>query len=232
MNLSSKIFVTGHAGLVGSAIIRKLKASGYVNIQTATKQQLDLRNQREVNDWFSINKPEFVFIAAGKVGGILANSTYPAEFLYDNLMIAANLIESSRVHGVRKVLYLGSSCIYPKFSKQPIDESELLTGLLEQTNEAYAVSKIAGIKLCDSYRRQYGCNFISAMPTNLYGPGDNFSENTSHVIPALIKKFYDAKAQNLPYVEIWGSGTPMREFLHVDDLASACEFLMKNYLEH
>lgn len=232
MDLSSKIFVTGHAGLVGSAIIRKLNASGYRNIQTATKQQLDLRNQREVDLWFSINRPEFVFIAAGKVGGILANSTYPAEFLYDNLMIASNLIESSRTHGIEKVLYLGSSCIYPKFAKQPIDETELLTGLLEQTNEPYAISKIAGIKLCDSYRRQYGCNFISAMPTNLYGPGDNFSDNSSHVIPALIKKFYDAKAKNLPYVEIWGSGTPMREFLHVDDLASACEFLMKNYNEH
>jgi GDP-L-fucose synthase len=229
MDKHSKIFVTGHAGLVGSAIVRNLKANGYENLIYARKQELDLRNQQMVEQWFSEQKPEYVFLAAGKVGGILANSTFPGQFLYDNLLIAANTLEASRKQKVKKLLYLGSSCIYPKFANQPITESQLLTGPLEPTNEAYAISKIAGIKLCDSYRSEYGCNFISAMPTNLYGIGDNFSEQSSHVIPAMIRKFHEAKLKNESEVTIWGTGTPMREFLHVDDLAEACRFLMLKY---
>jgi GDP-L-fucose synthase len=229
MDLESKIFVTGHAGLVGSAIVRNLKANGYDNLVYASKQELDLRNQQMVEQWFSEQKPEYVFLAAGKVGGILANSTFPGQFLYDNLLIAANTLEASRKQKVKKLLYLGSSCIYPKFASQPIIESQLLTGPLEPTNEAYAIAKIAGIKLCDSYRAEYGCNFISAMPTNLYGTGDNFSEQSSHVIPAMIRKFHEAKLKNESEVTIWGTGTPLREFLHVDDLAEACRFLMLKY---
>jgi GDP-L-fucose synthase len=229
MDKQSKIFVTGHAGLVGSAIVRNLKANGYENLVYASKQELDLRNQQMVEQWFSEQKPEYVFLAAGKVGGILANSTFPGQFLYDNLLIAANTLEASRKQKVKKLLYLGSSCIYPKFASQPITESQLLTGPLEPTNEAYAIAKIAGIKLCDSYRAEYGCNFISAMPTNLYGIGDNFSEQSSHVIPAMIRKFHEAKLKNESKVTIWGTGTPMREFLHVDDLAEACRFLMLKY---
>jgi GDP-L-fucose synthase len=229
VDLQSKIFVTGHAGLVGSAIVRNLKKNGYENIITATKQELDLRNQQTVEQWFSENRPEYVFLAAGKVGGILANSTFPAQFLYDNLLIVANTLEASRKQKVKKLLYLGSSCIYPKFAIQPIVESQLLSGQLEPTNEAYAIAKIAGIKLCDSYRSEYGCNFISAMPTNLYGIGDNFSEQSSHVIPAMIRKFHEAKLKNESEVTIWGTGTPLREFLHVDDLAEACRFLMLKY---
>ena len=229
MDKQSKIFVTGHAGLVGSAIIRNLMANGYENLVYASKQELDLRNQQMVEQWFSEQKPEYVFLAAGKVGGILANSTYPGQFLYDNLLIAANTLEASRKHKVKKLLYLGSSCIYPKFASQPIVESQLLTGPLEPTNEAYAIAKIAGIKLCDSFRTEYGCNFISAMPTNLYGIGDNFSEQSSHVIPAMIRKFHEAKLKNESEVTIWGTGTPLREFLHVDDLAEACRFLMLKY---
>jgi GDP-L-fucose synthase len=229
MDPQNKIFVTGHAGLVGSAIVRNLKRNGYENVITASKQELDLRNQQMVEQWFSENRPEYVFLAAGKVGGILANSTFPGQFLYDNLLIAGNTIEASRKQKVKKLLYLGSSCIYPKLATQPIVESQLLTGPLEPTNEAYAIAKIAGIKLCDSYRTEYGCNFISAMPTNLYGIGDNFSEQSSHVIPALIRKFHDAKLKNETEVTIWGTGTPLREFLHVDDLAEACRFLMLKY---
>lgn len=229
MNKQSKIFVTGHAGLVGSAIVRNLKANGYKNLIYASKQELDLRNQQMVEHWFSVQKPDYVFLAAGKVGGILANSTFPGQFLYDNLLITANTLEASRKQEVKKLLYLGSSCIYPKFADQPIIESQLLTGPLEPTNEAYAIAKIAGVKLCDSYRTEYGCNFISAMPTNLYGIGDNFSEQSSHVIPAMIRKFHEAKISNNSKVIIWGTGTPLREFLHVDDLAEACRFLMLNY---
>lgn len=229
MDIQSKIFVTGHAGLVGSAIVRNLKQNGYENIITASKQELDLRNQHMVDKWFSEHRPESVFLAAGKVGGILANSTFPGQFLYDNLLITANTLEASRKQKVKKLLYLGSSCIYPKFATQPIIESQLLTGPLEPTNEAYAIAKIAGIKLCDSYRSEYGCNFISAMPTNLYGIGDNFSEQSSHVIPAMIRKFHEAKLKNESEVTIWGTGTPLREFLHVDDLAEACRFLMLKY---
>jgi len=229
MDLESKIFISGHAGLVGSAIVRNLKTNGYENLVYASKQELDLRNQQMVEQWFSDTKPDYVFLAAGKVGGILANSTFPGQFLYDNLLIAANTLEASRKQKVKKLLYLGSSCIYPKFASQPIIESQLLTGPLEPTNEAYAIAKIAGIKLCDSYRAEYGCNFISAMPTNLYGIGDNFSEQSSHVIPAMIRKFHEAKLKNESEVTIWGTGTPLREFLHVDDLAEACRFLMLKY---
>ena len=229
METTSKIFVSGHAGLVGSAIVRNLIKNGYKNIVYASKQDLDLRNQLMVNRWFSENNPEYVFLAAGKVGGIVANSTFPGQFLYDNLMISANVMEASRKQQVKKLLFLGSSCIYPKFAIQPIVESQLLTGALEPTNEAYAIAKIAGIKLCDFYKSEYGCDYISAMPTNLYGPGDNFSEQSSHVIPAMIRKFHEAKLKNEPTVTIWGTGTPMREFLHVDDLAEACRFLMLNF---
>jgi GDP-L-fucose synthase len=225
----ARIFVAGHRGLVGSAIVRELEARGYRNILTASRDQLDLRDQAAVNYWFRANRPDFVHLVAGTVGGILANSTRPAEFIYDNLMIHATVVHASYLYGVQKLLYLGSSCIYPRLAEQPISESELLAGPLEPTNEAYAIAKISGIKLCQSYRRQYGSNFISAMPTNLYGPHDNFDLTSSHVLPALIRKFHDAKVEGRREVEIWGSGRPRREFLHVDDLATACVFLMDHY---
>ena len=227
----SSVFVAGHAGLVGSAIIRRLEADGFANILTARREQLDLRDQAEVSHWFKANRPEYVFLVAGTVGGIMANSTRPAEFIYDNMMIHGTVVEASHTYGVRKLLYLGSSCIYPRQATQPIDELQLLTGPLEPTNEWYAIAKIAGIKLCQAYRRQYGCDFISAMPTNLYGPNDNFDLTSSHVLPALIRKFHDAKVTGSKAVEIWGTGSPMREFLHVDDLADACLFLLRNYSE-
>ena len=223
------IHVAGHRGLVGSSICRLLEAEGYRNILTATRQQLDLRDQAAVNAWFRTHRPEYVFLVAGTVGGILANSARPAEFIYDNMMIHATVVHAAYLCGVKKLLYLGSSCIYPRECPQPMPEEALLTAPLEPTNEAYAVAKIAGIKLCQAYRRQYGCNFISAMPTNLYGPNDNFDLETSHVLPALIRKFHEAKQMNEPKVEIWGSGRPRREFLHVDDLASCCLFLMEGY---
>ena len=228
---NAKIFVAGHNGMVGSAIVRKLNTNNYNNIVTRTSAKLDLRNQCDVNHFFQTEKPQYVFLAAAKVGGIQANNTYRAEFLYDNLMIAANVIHASYLHKVNKLLFLGSSCIYPKLADQPLKESSLLTGSLEPTNEPYAIAKIAGIKLCQEYRHQYKCKFISAMPTNLYGPNDNYDLNNSHVLPALIRKFHEAKLKNLPSVEVWGSGTPKREFLHVDDLADGCLFLMDNYDE-
>lgn len=225
----ARIFVAGHAGLVGSAILRRLQAEGFSTILTARRDQLDLRDQAAVNYWFRANRPDFVYLVAGTVGGIMANSTRPAEFLYDNMLIHGTVVEASHAYDTTKLLYLGSSCIYPRNSNQPITEDELLTGPLEPTNEAYALAKITGIKLCDSYRQQYGSNFISAMPTNLYGPNDNFDLNSSHVLPALIRKFHDAKLQGAAEVDIWGTGTPLREFLHVDDLADACLFLMNHY---
>jgi GDP-L-fucose synthase len=226
---SSRIFVAGHRGLVGSAILRRLEAAGFGRVLTATREQLDLRDQAAVNYWFRANRPEYVFLVAGTVGGILANSTRPAEFIYDNMMIHATVVHASHLFGVTKLLYLGSSCIYPRQVAQPMSEEALLTAPLEPTNEPYAVAKIAGIKLCESYRRQYGCDFISAMPTNLYGPHDNFDLESSHVVPALMRKFHDAKAHGVRDVTIWGSGNPRREFLHVDDLADACLFLMERY---
>ena len=229
MRKDSAIFVAGHAGLVGSAVLRRLAADGYTNLLTARREQLDLRDQAAVNYWFRAHRPEYVYLVAGTVGGIMANSTRPAEFLYDNMMIHGTVVHASHLFGVTKLLYLGSSCIYPRQATQPITEEELLTGPLEPTNEAYALAKIAGIKLCDSYRRQYGANFISAMPTNLYGPNDNFDLTSSHVLPALIRKFHDAKSAGSAQVEIWGTGSAMREFLHVDDLARACVFLMEHY---
>jgi GDP-L-fucose synthase len=225
----ARIYVAGHRGLVGSAIVRRLEAEGFTNILTATRQEVDLRDQSAVNAWFAANRPQYVYLVAGTVGGILANSTRPAEFIYDNLMMAANVIEAARANEVTKLLYLGSSCIYPREAPQPMTEDVLLTGALEPTNEPYAIAKIAGIKLCQAYRRQYGCNFISAMPTNLYGPGDNFDLESSHVMPALIRKFHEAKERGEREVEIWGTGSPRREFLHVDDLADACLFLMERY---
>lgn len=227
--IDARIFVAGHRGLVGSAIVRLLNRSGYTNLLIARRDQLDLRDQAAVNYWFRANRPEYVFLAAGTVGGILANSTHPAEFIYDNLMIHATVVHASYVYPVRRLLYLGSSCIYPREAGQPMAESALLSGPLEPTNEPYAVAKIAGIKLCEAYRRQYGCDFISAMPTNLYGPNDNFDLSSSHVLPAMIRKFHDAKLAGSGTVEIWGTGAPRREFLHVDDLAEACVFLMENY---
>jgi GDP-L-fucose synthase len=229
MEKSSKIFVAGHKGMVGSAIVRKLQSEGYNNLVLKTSALLDLRNQSQVEQFFSSEKPEYVFLAAAKVGGILANNTYRADFLYENLMIESNVIHQSYIHKIKKLLFLGSSCIYPKLAPQPLKEEYLLSGYLEETNEPYAIAKIAGIKLCENYRRQYGCDFISAMPTNLYGPNDNYDLNNSHVIPALIRKFHEAKITNKPTVEVWGSGKPMREFLHVDDLGDACLFLMQNY---
>lgn len=229
MNKDAKIFVAGHGGMVGSAIWRKLEAEGFSNLLGRRSAELDLRNQSAVEDFFQAEKPEFVFLAAAKVGGIHANDTYRAEFLYDNLMIQNNVIHQAYVHGVRKLLFLGSSCIYPKMAPQPLKEEYLLSGLLESTNEPYAIAKIAGIKMCENYRAQYGCNFISAMPTNLYGTNDNYHPENSHVLPALIRKFIEAKESGLPSVEIWGSGEPRREFLHVDDLAAASLFLMQNY---
>jgi GDP-L-fucose synthase len=228
---SVRIFVAGHRGLVGSAIMRRLDGEGYSNVLRATREQLDLRDQAAVNYWFRANRPEYVFLVAGTVGGILANSTRPAEFLYDNMMIHATVVHAAHLYGVKRLLYLGSSCIYPRECPQPMKEEHLLSGLLESTNEAYAVAKIAGIKLCQSYRKQYGCDFIAAMPTNLYGPHDNFDLTSSHVLPAMIRKFHDAKIAGRDEVVIWGTGTPRREFLHVDDLADACLFLMAHYGE-
>ncbi|MSZ37255.1 MAG: NAD-dependent epimerase/dehydratase family protein [Actinobacteria bacterium] len=229
MAKNARIYVAGHGGLVGSALMRRLTGGGFTNILTATRAELDLRDQGAVNTWFANNRPEYVFLVAGTVGGILANSTRPAEFIYDNLMIHGTVVEASHQAKVSKLLYLGSSCIYPRDATQPITEEQLLTGPLESTNEWYAVAKIAGIKLCQAYRQQYGCDFISAMPTNLYGPEDNFDLTSSHVLPALIRKFHDAKQSAGKEVEIWGTGSAMREFLHVDDLADACLFLMENY---
>jgi GDP-L-fucose synthase len=231
MEKNAKIYVAGHRGMVGSAIVGKLQAEGYTNLVLRTSSELDLRIQSQVENFFAIEKPEYVFLAAAKVGGILANNTYRADFLYENLMIESNVIHQSYVHKVKKLLFLGSSCIYPKMAPQPLQEKHLLSGYLEETNEPYAIAKIAGIKLCESYRRQYGCNFISAMPTNLYGPNDNYDLTNSHVIPALIRKFHEAKVSQLHTVEVWGSGKPLREFMHVDDLADACLFLMNNYNE-
>jgi len=231
MEKSSKIYVAGHRGMVGSAIVRKLQAEGYNNLVLRTSSELDLRNQAAVEKFFQDEKPEYVFLAAAKVGGIMANNTYRADFLYENLMIESNVIHQSYVHGVKKLLFLGSSCIYPKMAPQPLKEEYLLSGYLEETNEPYAIAKIAGIKLCENYRRQYGCDFISAMPTNLYGPNDNYDLKNSHVIPALIRKITEAKRSNASFAEVWGTGTPLREFLHVDDLSDACLFLMKNYSE-
>ena len=231
METSSKIYVAGHNGMVGSAIVRKLKQQGFVNLVLKSSTELDLRNQQAVHSFFEKEKPEYVFLAAAKVGGILANNTYRADFLYENLMIESNIIHAAYKYGVTKLLFLGSSCIYPKLAQQPLKETDLLTGLLEPTNEPYAVAKIAGIKLCEAYRDQYGCNFIAAMPTNLYGQGDNYHLQNSHVIPAQIRKFHEAKEQRQHSVEIWGSGTPLREFMYVDDLADACLFLMQNYNE-
>ena len=231
MNKSDKIYVAGHNGMVGSAIVRQLKSNGFNNLLVRTSKELDLTNQQAVNSFFETEKPDYVFLAAAKVGGIHANNVYRADFLYQNLMIEANVIHAAYLNNVTKLLFLGSSCIYPKMAPQPLKEEYLLTGFLEATNEPYAIAKIAGIKLCESYRRQYNCNFISAMPTNLYGPNDNYDLNNSHVLPALIRKFHTAKVENQPQVEIWGTGTPLREFLHVDDLAAACMFLMENYNE-
>lgn len=229
MDPNRTIYVAGHGGLVGSAIVRRLRSAGATNILTATRQQLDLRDQAAVNYWFRANRPEYVYLVAGTVGGILANSTRPAEFIYDNMLIHATVVHAAHQFGVKKLLYLGSSCIYPRESPQPMKETQLLTGALEPTNEAYAIAKIAGIKLCEAYRRQYGDDFISAMPTNLYGPNDNFDLTSSHVLPALIRKFHDAKLSGEREVVVWGTGTPRREFLHVDDLADACVFLMERY---
>jgi GDP-L-fucose synthase len=229
MEKTSKIYIAGHRGMVGSAIARRLKQDGFNNFVTRNSSELDLRNQQAVNDFFEKEKPEYVFLAAAKVGGIVANNTYRAEFLYDNLMIESHIIHASYLNGVKKLLFLGSSCIYPKMAPQPLKEEYLLTGLLESTNEPYAIAKIAGIKLCEAYRDQYGCNFISAMPTNLYGPGDNYHLQNSHVIPALIRKFHEAKQNGTDSVEIWGTGSPLREFMYADDLADACVFLMKQY---
>ena len=229
MQPESRIFVAGHRGLVGSAVLRRLTALGYKNVLTATRDQLDLRDQAAVSYWFRANRPDYVFLVAGTVGGILANSTRPAEFIYDNMMIHATVVHSAHLFGVQKLLYLGSSCIYPRAAAQPMTEEMLLTGPLEPTNEAYAIAKIAGIKLCQSYRAQYGNDFISAMPTNLYGPNDNFDLASSHVLPAMIRKFHEAKQEGRTEVTIWGTGAPRREFLHVDDLADACVFLMQRY---
>lgn len=231
MEKQAKIFVAGHRGLVGSAICKKLQEEGYTNLVLRTSTELDLRQQDAVAAFFASEKPEYVFVAAAKVGGIIANSTYPAEFLYQNLAIQNNIIHQAYVHGVKKLLFLGSSCIYPKLCPQPIKEEYLLTGPLEPTNDAYAIAKIAGIKMCDAYRQQYGCHFISAMPTNMYGPNDNFDLQNSHVLPALIRKMHTAKVTGQPTVTIWGTGTPKREFLHSDDLAAACLHLMLHFDE-
>lgn len=229
MEKSSRIYVAGHNGMVGSAIVRKLKSEGYNNLLLKTSSEVDLRDQAAVESLFAGEKPDYVFLAAAKVGGILANDKYRADFLYDNLMIESNVIHQSHLNKVKKLLFLGSSCIYPKLAPQPLKEESLLSGYLESTNEPYAIAKIAGIKLCENYRRQYGCDFISAMPTNLYGPNDNYDLNNSHVIPALLRKFYEAKINQKPTVEIWGTGNPLREFMHVNDLAEACLFLMTHY---
>jgi len=229
MDKNSKIYVAGHRGLVGSAILRALEKQGFTNLITRTSKELDLRDYRQTAEFFADEKPEYVFLAAAKVGGIQANNTYRAEFLYENMMIQNNVIHQAHTNNVKKLLFLGSSCIYPKMAPQPLKEDSLLTGILEPTNEPYAIAKIAGIKMCDAYRSQYNSNFISAMPTNMYGPNDNYDLNNSHVLPALLRKFHEAKEQNLPNVTVWGTGTPLREFLHSDDLAEACIFLMQNY---
>jgi len=229
MNKDAKIYIAGHRGLVGSAIVRLLLREGFSNLLTATSSELDLRNQSSVRTFFESEKPDYVFLAAAKVGGILANKTYPADFIYQNLMIEVNVIESARLAGVDKLLFLGSTCIYPKMAPQPLKEEYLLTAPLEPTNEWYAVAKIAGIKLCQAYQRQYGCKYISAMPTNLYGPEDNFNLESSHVVPALIRKFHEGKQQRTPSVTVWGTGKTLREFMHVDDCAAACMFLMEHY---
>ncbi len=231
MDKSAKIYIAGHRGMVGSAIFRKLEKEGFTNIITCGSSELDLRNQQKVADFFEQEKPDYVFLAAAKVGGIVANNTYRADFIYENLQIQNNVIHSSYVNGVKKLMFLGSSCIYPKMAPQPLKEEYLLTGLLEETNEPYAVAKIAGIKMCDAYRVQYGCNYISVMPTNLYGYNDNYHPQNSHVLPALIRRFHEAKEQGVEFVTIWGSGTPKREFLFADDLADACYYLMQNYNE-
>jgi GDP-L-fucose synthase len=229
MNKDALIYIAGHRGMVGAAITRLLQREGYTNLLTRTSGELDLRSQQEVESFFKTCKPEYVFVAAAKVGGIMANNTYRADFLYDNMMIECNVIHAAYAWQVKKLLFLGSSCIYPKFAPQPMQEDCLLTGILEPTNEPYAIAKIAGIKMCEAFRDQYNCNFISAMPTNLYGPNDNYDLQNSHVLPALLRKFHEAKINHKPVVEIWGSGSPLREFLHVDDLAEACLFLMLNY---
>lgn len=229
MEKNSRIYVAGHRGLVGSAIVRNLKANGFTNIVTRTHAELDLTNQADVRKFFEEERPEYVFLAAAKVGGIHANNTYPADFIYDNLMIQNNLIKAAHDFKVTKLLFLGSTCIYPKMAPQPIKEEYLLTGALEETNEAYAVAKIAGLEMCKFFKRQYGDNFISCMPTNLYGPNDNFDLKSSHVLPALIRKFHEAKVNRAETVEVWGTGTPLREFIYVDDMAAACVFLMENY---
>ncbi len=231
MNKNDKIYIAGHRGMVGSAILRKLEKEGYNNIAVRTSKDLDLRMQNGVEAFFEEEKPDYVILAAAKVGGIVSNNTYRADFMYDNLMIQNNIIHASYLHNVKKLLFLGSSCIYPRLAPQPLKEEYLLTGLLEQTNEPYAIAKITGIKMCEAYRDQYGCNYISVMPTNLYGPNDNYDLKNSHVLPALIRKIHEAKISDAPSVVIWGTGTPMREFLHADDLADACYFLIQNYNE-
>jgi GDP-L-fucose synthase len=231
MEKDSKIYIAGHRGMVGSAIMRKLQSEGYTNFVTRTSAELDLRDQQAVAAFFAQERPEYVFLAAAKVGGIIANNTYRAEFLYDNLQIQNNIINSAYINNVKKLMFLGSSCIYPKMAPQPLHEDALLTGLLEPTNEPYAIAKIAGIKMCDAYRAQYGCNYISVMPTNLYGYNDNYHPQNSHVLPALIRRFHEAKKQGAPSVTIWGSGSPLREFLFADDLAEACYYLMQNFSE-
>lgn len=232
MELNSKIYIAGHKGMVGSAILRNLEEKGYKNFLLKTSSELDLKKTQQVDEFFETEKPDYVFLAAAKVGGIQANNSYRADFLYDNLMIQNNIIHASFVNKVKKLLFLGSSCIYPKLAPQPLKEDYLLSGYLEDTNEPYAIAKIAGIKLCESYFRQHGCNFFSVMPTNLYGKNDNYDLNNSHVLPALIRKFHHAKENNLPFVEIWGTGSPLREFLNADDLSDACVFLMRNYNGH
>ena len=232
MELNSKIYIAGHKGMVGSAILRNLEEKGYKNFLLKTSSELDLKKTQQVDEFFETEKPDYVFLAAAKVGGIQANNSYRADFLYDNLMIQNNIIHASFVNKVKKLLLLGSSCIYPKLAPQPLKEDYLLSGYLEDTNEPYAIAKIAGIKLCESYFRQHGCNFFSVMPTNLYGKNDNYDLNNSHVLPALIRKFHHAKENNLPFVEIWGTGSPLREFLNADDLSDACVFLMRNYNGH
>lgn len=229
IELDAPVYVAGHKGLVGSAVVRRLSRAGFSNILVADKTEVDLRNQQQVDRWFDRNRPKYVFLVAGTVGGIWANSQRPGEFLYDNMMIHGTVVHSSWVHGVEKLVYLGSSCIYPRLAEQPMKESELLTGPLEPTNEPYAIAKIAGIKLCQAYRRQYGCNFVSGMPTNLYGPNDNFDLETSHVLPALMRKFHEARVNGSGHIDVWGTGSAQREFLHADDLADACLFMLEHY---
>ena len=231
MNLNSKIYIAGHRGMVGSAILKNLQKKGFTNLIFRTSAELNLTNQQAVQDFFETEKPEYVFLAAAKVGGIVANNTYKADFIYENLMIQNNVIHQSYKNGVKKLMFLGSSCIYPKLAPQPLKEEYLLTGLLEETNDAYALAKIAGIKMCDAYRDQYNCNFVSVMPTNLYGFNDNYDLQNSHVLPALLRKFHEAKLSDAPFVEVWGTGNPLREFLHASDMADACVFLMQNYNE-